>query len=98
MSEDKPVWSFSGPDDGTAFPEHLVELVWSWWQTPIGRVGFKPRSKESLGILVNEAFAASLQSEEGRPVRLQLLFDPHERDRCDDCDGSPNGNKWPSAG
>ncbi len=80
MSEDKLIWSFSGPDDGTAFPEHLVELVWSWWQTPNGRVGTKPRSKEALGILVNAAFAASLQSEEGRPVRLQLLFDPHERE------------------
>ena len=80
MSEDESIWSFSSPDDGTAFPEHLVELVWSWWQTPMGRVGIKPRSKEALGILVNAAFAASLQSEEGRPVRLQLLFDPHERE------------------
>ena len=38
-------------------------------------------------------FAASLQAEEGRPVRLQLLFDPHERDRCDDCDGSPKRSR-----
>ena len=80
MPEEQIGWSFSCPDDGTAFPEHLVELVWSWCQTAIGRVGNKPRSKESLGILVNAAFASSLQSEEGRPVRLQLLFDPHQRE------------------
>jgi len=29
-----------------------------------------------LRKLVNETFAASLQTEEGRPVRLQLVFDP----------------------
>lgn len=80
MSEEKLNWSFSCPDDGNAFPEHLVELVWSWWQTPLGRVGIKPRSKEALGMLVNAAFAASLQAEEGRPVRLQLLFNPHDRE------------------
>jgi hypothetical protein len=29
MDEPPPTWSFSMPDEGTAFPEHLVEAVWS---------------------------------------------------------------------
>jgi len=80
MTEDKPKWSFSCPDDGTAFPEHLVDLVWSWWQTEPGPGPRRPRSKEALRAFIYAAFAASFQSEEGRPVRFQLLFDPHERE------------------
>ncbi len=34
----------------------------------------KPRSRAVFEKLVYEAFAASLQSEEGRPIQLQLLF------------------------
>ena len=32
MDETVPNWSFSVPDEGTAFPEHLIEAVWSWLQ------------------------------------------------------------------
>ena len=81
MTEAKPRWSFSGPDDGAAFPKHLVDLVWSWvTDGPWPGEPNKPHSKVVLEKLVNEAFAASLQSEEGRPVRLQLLYNPHERE------------------
>jgi len=81
MTEAKPRWSFSGPDDGAAFPEHLVDLVWSWvTDGPWPEGPYKPHSKVVLEKLVNEAFAASLQSEEGRSVRLQLLYNPHKRE------------------
>ena len=76
MPDNKPKWSFTCPDDGTASPRDLVDLVWSWWES---NLKLKPHSKKVLGMLVNEAFAASLQSEEGRPVRFQLLFGPHAR-------------------
>lgn len=81
MPKGEQAWSFSVPEDGTAFPNHLVDLVWSWGESKFGRFTDKPHSKATLETLVNEAFAASLQSEEGRPVRLQLFFNlnPHER-------------------
>lgn len=80
MSHDKPPWCYSSPDDGSAFPEHLVDMVWSYvTHAPFHAGCIKPHSKEVLGKLVNKAFAASLQSEEGRPVRLQLVFDVKPR-------------------
>ncbi len=76
MSEQSPSWSYSGPDDGSAFPEHLVDMVWSYVTDGFGRLSSgRPHSKAVLRKLVNEIFAASLQTEEGRPVRLQLVLD-----------------------
>jgi hypothetical protein len=79
MDEPPPTWSFSMPDEGTAFPEHLVEAVWSWLQwggsaTTCSEFA-RPRSKEQLRMLITCAFQASLRTDEGRPVRFHLLFD-----------------------
>lgn len=75
----RPPWSYPVPDQGSARPEHLTDRVWDWFTTyEFGRSARRPESKESLAKLVNEAFAASLQEEEGRPVRLQLLVAHHE--------------------
>lgn len=80
MSESETVWSFTTPEDGNAFPEDFVRMIWSYGQTAHGRISRRPSSEEVLGTLVNTAFSASLQTEEGRPVRFQLLFHPHERE------------------
>ena len=37
MSETIPTWSFTVPDEGAAFPEHLVEAVWSWLRGAVRR-------------------------------------------------------------
>ena len=77
MTEDKQSWSFPAPEDGEAYPEHFVDLVWSWVTDESSPPSFgRPHSKAVLHKLVNEAFAASLRSEEGRPVLCQLLYDP----------------------
>lgn len=72
-------WSFSMPDEGEAFPEQLAEALWSWLEC--GGVSMlcsefaRPRSKDQLRIFINCACQASLQTEEGRPVRFHVLFD-----------------------
>jgi len=77
MTQNKQDWSFSGPDDGEASSGNLIDIVWSLINHKstrmIGRG--RPHSKEVLHKLVNEAFAASLQSEEGRPVLFQVVYD-----------------------
>ena len=78
MSNAKQDWSYTTPDDGEAFPIDLVDLVWNWETTAGLSIG-PSTSKEQLKKLVHEAFAASLQSEEGRPVRLQLLINRKTR-------------------
>ena len=74
MSENKP-WSYPRPEDGSAFPEDLVNVVWnSMTHEPL--FSNRPHSSEVLEELINPAYMASLQAEEGRPVRFRLLFDP----------------------
>jgi hypothetical protein len=79
MAETTPTWSFSMPDEGAAFPEHLVEAVWSWlrWggSSMLCSDFARPRSKDQLRILITCAYQASLRTEEGRPVRFHVLFD-----------------------
>jgi hypothetical protein len=79
MAETTSTWSFSVPHEGAAFPEHLVEAVWSWFRwggSSLLCSNFaRPRSKEQLRMLVTCAYQASLRNEEGRPVRFHLLFD-----------------------
>ncbi len=74
MAETTPTWSFCMPDEGAAFPEDLVEAVWSWlrWggSSTVCSEFARPRSKEQLRILVNSAYQASLRSEERRQVRF----------------------------
>ena len=61
-----------------SYPEDLTDLVWNWYTTDkFGRLARRPASKESLAKLINEAYAASLQVEESRPVRLQLIIRHH---------------------
>lgn len=65
--------SYTTPDDGKASPIDLVDVLWNYWTT--GGFGPGPSiAKRHLTKLVDEAFAASLLSEEGRPVRLQLVI------------------------
>jgi hypothetical protein len=73
MTEEKQDWSYTIPDDGKVFPEHLIGAVWSYvkWF----RLDPHPHSEEQLANLVYPAFQASLCSEEGRPVRLRVVFD-----------------------
>ena len=79
MAETIPTWSFTVPDEGAAFPEHLVEAVWSWlrWggSSTLCSESARPRSKEQLRMLITCAYQASLRTEEGRPVRFHVLFD-----------------------
>lgn len=79
MPDLTPSWSFSMPDEGAAFPEHLVEAVWSWlrWEgsTTLSSDFARPRSREQLTTLIAYAYQASLRTEEGRPVRFHVLFD-----------------------
>ena len=69
-------WSYSLPNEGEAFAPDFVEFVWSWLTTDTfgPSAHSRPHTKEIFAKLVIEAFTASLQSEEGRPVHLQLLF------------------------
>ena len=67
------------PEDESKFPPDLVDSVWSHVtrdeiERPVAS------SIEQLRSLIYPAFQASLQTEEGRPVRFRLLFDlsPHE--------------------
>jgi hypothetical protein len=81
MNEDTQNRSDSVPKDGDAFPEHLIELIWSWFEydgthSAPRWEATRPSSRNQLASLVNAAFQASLQTEEGRPVRLHVLFDP----------------------
>jgi Probable sensor domain DACNV len=74
MTEEKQEWSYSLPDDGKVFPENLIGAVWSyvkWFRLDPSR----PSSEEQLANLIYPAFQASLSSEEGRAVRLQVVFD-----------------------
>lgn len=66
-------WSYSTPAEGSAYPTHLVELVSSWMSytgQELGRTLYQPL----LLRLIEAAYQASLQSEEGHRVRLQVLF------------------------
>ena len=84
MDENETTWSYSLPDKGKAFPEHLADVVWRWCASQLGRHEPKPRSKESLAKIIYEAFGASLQVEEGRPV---------QRTPCA-CSGYSNSDVW----
>ena len=79
MTEKAKEWTYTLPDDGAAFPTDLVDIVWNFvtWDTRESQVA---SSIEQLQSLIFPAFEASLQTEEGRPVRFRLLFDfiPHE--------------------
>jgi hypothetical protein len=68
-------WWYALPDDGEVFPEHLIGAVWSYlhWSA---FDHLKPRSVEQLANLIYPAFQASLGSEEGRPARLRMVFNP----------------------
>ena len=54
MAETTSTWFFSTPDEGAAFPEQLVEALWSWLES--GGASMlcsefaRPRSKEQLRI------------------------------------------------
>lgn len=79
MNEGDKDWTYTLPNDGKAFPNDLVEILWSYvtWDTMESQVAY---SIEQLRALIFPAFAASLHSEEGRPVRFRMLFDfmPHK--------------------
>jgi hypothetical protein len=79
MADTVSAWSFPVPDEGNAFPEHLVEAVWSWLQWGGSATACdefaRPRSKHQLRLLVTCAYQASLRTDEGRPVRFHVLFD-----------------------
>lgn len=66
------------PPDGSAYPEQLVDLLWSWLEWNAAREEpidvFRPRSRSQLAALVNPAFQASLQSDERRQVRFRAFL------------------------
>jgi len=73
---DRADTTFTLPNDGEAVAEDLVSLVW-WWTDPRSHSAEgRPRSREQLHGLLLAAFQASLQYEEGRPVRFRLVFHP----------------------
>lgn len=70
-------WSYPAPAEGSATPGHLADLASSWMAysgQELGRLVHQPL----LRRLVEVAFQASLQSDEGRPVRLQVHFTLHQ--------------------
>lgn len=75
MNEGEQEWWYALPPDGQVFPEHLIGAVWSYLQWS-GADHLKPRSETQLGNLIYPAYQASLCSEEGRPVRLRVAFNP----------------------
>ena len=89
MDVTTPTWSFSVPDEGAAFPEHLIEAVRSWLQwggsaTTCSEFA-RPRSKDQLRILITCAFHASLRTHHvrrNRDMEISVLEDAHfiERD------------------
>lgn len=71
-------FQYDFPPDGSAQPEHLVDLLWHWvdyngLQTLPAGV-FRPSSRAQLAALVNPAFQASLRTEERRPVRFRAFL------------------------
>lgn len=67
--------SFSCPEDGNAFPPNFIDLVWNYLKTSEReRLMMRPLSRNQLELLVNTAYAASLQTDEGRQVRFQIVF------------------------
>jgi hypothetical protein len=59
-------------------------LVWNWFEWDAGTntppwEPVRPQLKEQLTSLVSAAFQASLQTEEGRPIRFHVLFDQAPR-------------------
>ncbi len=71
-------FQYSFPPDGSAHPDHLVDLLWNWvdynalQEMPVDI--FRPRSRAQLAALVNPAFQASLRTEEHRPVRFRAFL------------------------
>jgi hypothetical protein len=80
MTEEKREWSYTLPDAGKVFPEHLIGAVWSYLQWSKREPPWSmyedlcPASEEQLANLIYPAFQASLCSEEGRQVRLRVAF------------------------
>jgi hypothetical protein len=66
-------WSYPTPAEGSAYPSDLVELVSSWMSYTGQELG-RPVYQPLLLRVIEAAYQASLQSEEGRRVRLQILF------------------------
>ena len=70
------------PDPGRAFPADLANLIEAYCNSEQyrlyspRRIGAVPRVQ--LEQLLIQAFNASLGQEEGRPVRLSILFDPSQ--------------------
>lgn len=75
------VWSYTVPDDGYVFPEHLVDLMWSYLQSAeVDRELYSlPSSRTQLTNLIYPAFQASLRTEEGRQVRLRIVLNPEPK-------------------
>jgi hypothetical protein len=75
MAEENQEWSYTLPDDGRVFPEHLISAFWNYLrQYENERLITRVDSEEQLANLVYPAFQASLSSEEGRQVRLRVVF------------------------
>lgn len=78
MAPESADFEYTFPPDGSAYPEHLVDLLWQWVEhnavreMPAGV--FRPRSREQIAALINPAFQASLRSEEHRPVRFRMFL------------------------
>ncbi len=66
------------PPPGRARPEDLAFLGWKWLElnkpsleaNPIKT----PQSEDELRELISVAFAASLEQEEGRPIRFRVMY------------------------
>ncbi|HPD29401.1 MAG TPA: hypothetical protein PLL20_05360 [Phycisphaerae bacterium] len=71
-------FTYQFPPDGSAYPEHLVDVLWEWAEYNAAQEMpaevFRPRSKAQLAALVNPAFQASLRTEERRPVRFRAFL------------------------
>jgi hypothetical protein len=76
-------FQYQFPPDGSAYPEHLVDVLWHWAEynaaQEMSADVFHPRSKAQLAALVNPAFQASLRTEERRPVRFRAFLSDSPR-------------------
>jgi hypothetical protein len=67
------LWDFQGKDED-ALPLDLVDELWHYLESLPGKLEKVRPSKEQLGMIINPAYQASLQTEEGRSVRFRVAF------------------------